>query len=123
MATVIVTLRDGLMVGKELHHEAELREATLGDVLAATVESERLVLRPDNTGWELAASKTLMGVHLLRRQLMRVGAFQGPFTLLILERISSTDMALLQAAADTLDRAGAAEVARAGEYGSPRAEK
>lgn len=117
MATVIVPLRDGLMVGKELHHEAELREATAGDVFDASAASERLVQAPDNT-WHLVSSPGAVAVEILRRRLVRIGSFQGPFTITLLARLSTYDLGALQRAADTLDGASVeAAVRHAGEPG------
>lgn len=116
MATVTVQLRDGLRVGEETHREAELREATVADLIDATAESERLVQTPQGE-FQLVPSATMLGLHVLRRQIVRVGSHQGPFTVGELRKLSMFDLNALQALASQLEAASLGG-ARAGEPGS-----
>jgi phage FluMu protein gp41 len=117
MATVKITLDKGLEIGGRRHTEAEIKEASLGDVIEGATEGERLVKTPEGE-WVLAASKALVAIHILRRQIVRIGGFEGPFTLDVIEKLSAKDLALLQAAADRLENV-VLGVAIAGESGSP----
>lgn len=101
--TIKVPLKHGLTLGDKPQMEAELRELTVGDILEAGEESEKLVL--GNDGYELVQSPTLMGSHLLRRQIVRIGAIDGPFTLGQLKKLHPEDFARLQAAAQSLEQA------------------
>jgi len=117
MATVTITLRDGLKVGETLHHEAELRETTAGDVLDVGAASERLVQAPDQT-WHLVSSPAQVAVEVLCRRLVRVGEFNGPFTPGILRKLSARDLLDVQRAADLMDGASVeAALRQAGEPG------
>jgi phage FluMu protein gp41 len=104
MATVPVLLRDGLTVGETVHREAELRETTAADVLDAAAASEQL--REVSRGvYELVCSPTLLGLELLRRQVLRIGEHKGPLTAGELKKLSAYDLNLLQAAASALETA------------------
>lgn len=113
MATVHVTLNKGLRVGEEVHVEAEIREASAGDLIDATEESEKLVATPDG-GFQLLASPTLVGLNCLRRQIVRVGEHPGPLTLGELRKLSAHDLSLLQEKAQLLETASLKEVADRG---------
>lgn len=118
MANVKVQLRDGLLIGKTLQYEIELREATAGDVLGASQESERLMQAPDKS-WQLVSSPGEVVLNILRRRIVRAGTFEGPFTPEILYRLSAVDFQVLQVGADTLDRASEeAAMRRVGEPGA-----
>lgn len=103
MATVSCTLKDGLKVGEETHLTAEIREATAGDLIDATEESEKLVATPD--GYQLVASPTMVGLHCLGRQIVRIGSHPGPMSLSELRRLSAHDLSLLQETAQNLESA------------------
>ena len=115
-ASVPVKLEPGLTIGPDTYTEAELREATAGDMIDATAEAEKLVPTPN--GWQLVPSPLLVGLNILRRQIVRVGALPGPLPLDMLKKLSGVDLRLLQEAADNLESAGvsksAAEVAQRG---------
>jgi len=101
--TIKVMLIDGLKTDKTDHREATLRELSVGDLLQAAEESERLIQTPD--GLELKQSPTRMGIETIRRQIVSIGAVQGPLSLAEIQRLSATDLALLQITADQMDRA------------------
>jgi phage FluMu protein gp41 len=109
-AEVTVTLVDGLKVGEDVLKDAVLREITAGDIIDAQEESEKLVLTP--AGPQLVPSPSLTGLNVLRRQIVRIGNVGGPLDLKMLKRLAPHDLNLLQAEADKLDQAVAAEVSR-----------
>jgi len=104
MATVTVELARGLEVGEVRHTLAEVRGATVGDMLDAAEEGERLVRTPDGD-FRLLASAELVGVSLLRRQIVRIGEHPGPLTLGEIRRLDAGDMERLQRAAQELEAA------------------
>ena len=112
MATVKVVLNKGLTIGEETHLEAELREASAGDLIDATDESEKLTLTPD--GYQLIASPTQVGLNTLRRQVVRLGSYVGPLAMTELKKLSAVDISLLQEGAARLDTATMEEVAKRG---------
>lgn len=113
MASHVVTLDKGWTIGETVHQEVELREPTAGDLIEATEEGERLVRSPDG-GFALVVSEPLVGLHTLRRQIVRVGDYTGEVTLAMLKKLSATDLSLLQEGAQQLDRAMLQEVASRG---------
>jgi len=113
MAIEKVMLKKGLTVGDAVHTEAEIREATVGDFIEATEDSERLCLTPEGS-YILVASPTLVGLNTLRRQIVRIGEHEGPLTPGELKKLSTVDLNLLQEAADRLGTAALAEVADRG---------
>lgn len=117
MRTVNVALEKGLTIGEAEYRDAVVRESSVGDILDATEESERLRNTP--SGYQLLASPTLTAMHLLRRQIMRIGEYQGPLTLGELRKLSSTDIGLLQGAAQAIDAASAREAEERGRDDSP----
>ncbi|MGE0487316.1 MAG: phage tail assembly protein [Gammaproteobacteria bacterium] len=113
-ATHPVTLARGLLLDGRPQTEAEIREATLGDILDASREAEVLVQGPD--GPCLVASPALLGVAVLAKQIVRIGEIEGPLTLTELRRLSADDYDRLQLATEQL-RAASLEVAARGRDG------
>lgn len=117
MTTVEVTLANGLKIGEKgkekTHKVAVIREATAGDMIEATEESERLALTPEGN-YILVSSPTLVGINVLRRQIVKLGEYDGPLTLSEMKLLSSVDINLLQGKAQQLDNAGAEEIAKRG---------
>lgn len=107
MAGYTITLEKGLTVGEVTHREAELREPTAADFLAATEDGEKVVQvkRGGVEEVELVASPTLVAVHLLRRQVVRIGDHEGPLTLAEIKRLSVPDLNALQQASEALQGA------------------
>lgn len=101
---MIVPLTDGFKIGEHLHTEAELKECSAGDLIDATVDAERLVATREGD-YVLVASPTLVGMHALRRQIVRIGEHQGPLTLAELKRLSGRDLNLLRNSAQALETA------------------
>jgi phage FluMu protein gp41 len=116
MRTIDVTLDQGLTIGNTTHKKAVIREATAGDVIEATEESEKVVKTPD--GYELLASNTLVGINVLRRQIVSVGDYKGPLTVGEMKHLSPGDLRLLQIKAEQLESA-ALEVALRGRLETP----
>jgi len=102
-AEVTVPLVDGIKLGGEQVMSVTLRELRAGDMIDAQFEAERLV--DTRSGPQLVASPAAMGLALLRRQIARLGAINGPATLEDLRKLSGCDMALIQAEAERLDGA------------------
>lgn len=117
MAQVTIALNDGLKVGNDLLKSAVLRDVSAGDVIEAQEESEKLVyaVQGNKIVPTLVASPTLVGVHVLRRQIVRIGdgeqAVNGPIELSLLKQLSPTDLDALQAKANEMDEAMSAEIA------------
>ena len=111
MAATVVTLIHGLRVGESVLREAELRELTAGDILDAQDSAEKLVQTA--AGPQLVASPARVGVELLRRQIVRIGADRdavaGPISLGEIRKLHPDDLELLQRTAAQLDAATAAE--------------
>lgn len=107
-----VELKDGLKVGEDRLKNATLREATVGDMIDATTESERAIATPD--GYALVASPTLVGLNTLRRQIVNIGDVKGPISLAELRKLSAGDLLQLQESAAALDTAALREVERRG---------
>ena len=116
MRTIEVELTQGLTIGDVRHTAAVVREITTGDMLEASEESEKLVYTKN--GAELMASPTKIGVHLLRRQIVKIGDHAGPLTLQEIKKLSSHDFNCLQARAQELENA-ALEVATRGRSDAP----
>lgn len=115
MARIELTLTHGLVVGDDTLKAVVLREPTAGDIIDAQEEAEKLVyaVDPDTARLvpSLVASPTMVGVHVLRRQIVAIGNLSGPIELAMLKRLHPEDLALLQAKADELDAAANAEIA------------
>ncbi len=103
MRTIEVALTEGLIIGETRHTLAQLRELTAGDILDATEESEKLIYTKN--GAELIASPTLVGLHVLRRQIVRIGDHEGPLTLSEIKKLSSLDFGKLQDQSQDLESA------------------
>lgn len=107
MARIEFRLKHGLPFGKgddaEQQYEVTLRELTVGDILAAREESEKVVSTPD--GYTLVVSPTLVGLHTLRRQVAQVGLLQGPLSQGDIGRLHPDDLELLYQKVDALDEA------------------
>lgn len=108
-----VTLVDGLKIGEEIHREAVLREATAGDMIEATEDSEMPVMTPE--GYQLLVSNTRVGVNMLCRQIVSIGGHPGPLTLAEIKKLSATDLNLLNQAAESLQTASLKAIADRGK--------
>lgn len=110
MAEITVDLIGGLTIGETAHKQALLREASAGDLIDAQMESEKVIMVPGADGQSsepaLVCSPSLVGLNVLRRQIVKIGEHQGPLSLEELRRLGNAgDLALLQEAAFKLEQA------------------
>lgn len=91
-------LRHGMTIEGVQHKTFELREATVDDLLDA--ENEADVTKPLN-----------FNAQLMVRQLVRVGSYEGPFTLNMIRRLKPVDWRILRAAQSEVDDMGEGEQA------------
>lgn len=90
------TLKKGLKIGADVHRDFVMREGNTGDLLAAELDSST------NTPLNFT-------LQCVTRQLVRIGTYEGPFTLKMLGTLSSGDSARLREAHAELDLVGEAE--------------
>ncbi len=99
--TKTIPLTKPVKIGEQDCRDLVLTEATSAHVIEAQEESEKVVMTQD--GPALVASPALVGLNVLRRQVVSVGGVKGPVDLTILKRLSPYDLGAVQAAADELD--------------------
>lgn len=104
MATIEVTLPVGFKLGDDCHQDAVLRELGTRDIIEAGIDAETCVMGPDGQ-MHLVRSATKAGIELLRRQIVRIGPVDGPFTLAEFFKLAPEDFLALQAKAEELDAA------------------
>ncbi|MBN2751984.1 MAG: hypothetical protein JXQ84_04680 [Rhodospirillaceae bacterium] len=117
MAELSISLPVGLKshrtsaAGEEevIHRDAVLRELETADIINAGAEAEKVVLGEDGD-YHLVQSPTLAGLHMLRRQIVRIGDIDGPFEVADLLRLNRADFNALQDAADQLDAASLSQM-------------
>ncbi len=117
MANITLALPDGLKIGEEVHKEAELREASAGDMIAAMSDTEKVIATPE--GYQIAANPALVGIAVLGRQIVRIGTHKGPLTMAEMGYLSAMDLSLLQAEADKLEQAALNRIAERGRHSAP----
>lgn len=113
MSTVSVTLIHGVKVGDDWLKQVTLREATAGDVIEAQEESEKLVTVLDKDGnpeHAFVPSPTMVGVHVLRRQIKKLGDISGPLTLDMVKKLNPEDLNLIQSKINKMESAAAKAV-------------
>lgn len=105
-------LKHGLTLGEggeqRTRKRIKLRAPTAGDVIEAQEESEKLVYATDAQGNvvpALVTSPALTGIHVLRRQIVRLDDVHGPLDLVLLKKLHIEDFELIQAKAQELDAA------------------
>ena len=86
-------LKHGFSIEGIVHKGFELREATVDDLLDAEQEAD--VSKPLN-----------FNAQLLARQLVKVGTFEGPFTVGMIRRLKPVDWRILRAAQSEVDELG-----------------
>ncbi|WP_282265926.1 hypothetical protein [Stenotrophomonas sp. PS02298] len=89
------TLKHGLRIGDTVHKDFVMHEALAEDMFAA--ESDATAERPMS-----------FRAALIARQLVRIGTFEGPFSLAMLGKLKAADMNRLVRAQLELDKAGEA---------------
>lgn len=95
---VFGSLRHGFSIAGVTHKDFSLREATVDDLLDAELEAD--VSKPLN-----------FNAQLMARQLVKVGSFEGPFTVNMIRRLKPVDWRLLRAAQSEIDDLGEDEPA------------
>lgn len=95
---VFGSLKHGLSVSGVIHKDFELREALVDDILDAEIEVD--VAKPLN-----------FNAQMMVRQLIKVGTFDGPFTVGMIRRLKPLDWRILRAAQTEIDDRGEAELA------------
>lgn len=101
MANFVGTFKRGMKIGKDVHMEFELRPMTTEDLLDAELEVP--MGKPMNFNAALAAL-----------QLVRVGDFDGPFTINMVRKLDPVDFQIL--------RESLGKVAALGEESSPNSQ-
>lgn len=117
MANAIFPLKKGLKVGDKTHKEVEVRETSAADVIDGSTEGEQLKMTPG--GWALVSSPALAEMHILRRQVVRIGDHEGPLTLAEMKLLSGHDLNLIRVAAEGMDAAALQEVGERGRDDGP----
>ncbi|HDO1316329.1 hypothetical protein [Aeromonas veronii] len=116
MATVTISLKDGIPFGKgdeqEILHDVTLGSLTVGDIAKAQEESEKLVQTPD--GYALVVSPSLVGINLLRHQIKQIGKVRGPIPMTMMNNLTPGDLDMLNNKAEALDAAAIKGVEKRG---------
>ncbi|SYT14726.1 phage tail assembly protein [Klebsiella pneumoniae] len=107
MAEMKITLKHGYVAGKgtddEIRYkEVTFRELTSKDVIDAQLEAERVVIG-ENGKAVAYCSEVLMGLALLRMQILWVGEIPGPLSLKQLYSFHPEDLELLSSTASKMD--------------------
>ncbi|HCI6319550.1 TPA: phage tail assembly protein [Klebsiella quasipneumoniae subsp. similipneumoniae] len=107
MAEMKITLKHGYVAGKgtddEIRYtEVTFRELTSKDVIDAQLEAERVVIG-ENGKAVAYCSEVLMGLALLRKQILWVGEIPGPLSLKQLYSFHPEDLELLSSSASKMD--------------------
>lgn len=105
-------LKHGLTLGEgadaKTRRHVTLRAPIAGDVIEAQEESEKLVYAADAAGHvapSLVTSPSLTGIHVLRRQIVKLDELHGPLDLHLLKKLHIEDFEMIQAKAEELDAA------------------
>ncbi|HBQ6087519.1 TPA: phage tail assembly protein [Klebsiella pneumoniae subsp. pneumoniae] len=107
MAQMTLTLIHGYVTGKgtddEMRHkEVTFRELTSEDVINSQLAAERVVIG-ENGKAVAYCSEVLMGVELLRRQILKVGEIPGPLSLKQIYNFHPEDLEILSSKASSMD--------------------
>ena len=107
MAQTTIPLKHGFVTGKGTadetrHIEVTLRELDSRDVVESQMAAERVVIG-DNGKAVAYCSEVLMGLELLRRQILKVGEIPGPLSIKQLYSFHPEDLELLSSKASSLD--------------------
>ncbi|WP_437889582.1 phage tail assembly protein [Phytobacter sp. V91] len=107
MAQTTIHLKHGYVTGKGTsdetrHTDVTLRELDSRDVVESQLAAERVVIG-DNGKAVAYCSEVLMGLELLRRQILKVGEIPGPLSIKQLYSFHPEDLELLSSSASSLD--------------------
>lgn len=124
MAEIKVLLPTGSKYGERTATVAILRELGTADIIGAGEDSEKCVLGPDGE-YHLVMSPTLSGLHLLRRQIVRLEdsagtVLDGPLDVPMFLKLEPADFLALQQAAEKLDKSAQDALERMTERGRDR---
>lgn len=121
MAEITVPLPKGSKYGERTATAAVLRELGTADIIGAGEDSEKCVLGPDGE-YHLVMSPTLSGLHLLRRQIVRLEdaagtVIDGPLSVDMFLRLEREDFLAIQHKTEQMDKAGQEALERMTERG------
>ncbi|KEA51792.1 MULTISPECIES: phage tail assembly protein [Mangrovibacter] len=107
MAQMTCTLKHGLLTGKgtadeACHVDVTFRELNSEDVIKSQLAAERVVIG-ENGKAVAYCSEVLMGLEMLRRQILSVGTIPGPLNIKDLYRLHPEDLDLLTGMASKMD--------------------
>ncbi|HFK4066902.1 TPA: phage tail assembly protein [Kluyvera ascorbata] len=107
MAQMNVTLKHGFITGKGTedetrHTSVTFRELTSEDVIKSQLAAERVVIG-ENGKAVAYCSEVLMGLEMLRRQILQVGSIPGPLSVKQLYSFHPEDLELLTEKAGAMD--------------------
>jgi phage FluMu protein gp41 len=128
MRTVTIKLDKGITVGEMKHTTVVLKEPSAMDVINAMKASEQLVTAPviDEAGQtvrmesQFIASPTATAIHVMLSQIVSIGRegekplYTAPIPEGILDKLSPTDLNILQREASLLENTSVTEVAARG---------
>jgi len=121
MAELKLPLPSGSKYGERTATHAVLRELSTADILNAGEEAEKCVLGPDRQ-YHMVMSPTLSGLHMLRRQIVRLEdkdgtVIDGPLDVETFFKLEAADFLEIQAKAEDLDKAAQEAMERMAERG------
>lgn len=124
MAEINVPLPTGSKYGERTAVVAVLRELGTADIIGAGEDAEKCVLGPDGE-YHLVMSPTLSGLHLLRRQIVRLEdnagtVIDGPLDVPMFLKLEPADFLAVQQAAEKLDKSAQDALERMTERGRDR---
>lgn len=107
MAQTTFTLKQGYLTGKGTEDETRhttviLRELNSQDVVESQLAAERVVIG-ENGKAVAYCSEVLMGLEMLRRQILSVGSIPGPLSVKQLYAFHPEDLELLTTKAASMD--------------------
>lgn len=121
MADITVPLPTGSKYGERTATTAILREVGTADIINAGDDAEKCVVGPDGQ-YHLVMSPTLSGLHLLRRQIVRLEdaggtVIDGPLSVDMFLKLEPADFMEIQRKAESQDAAAKEAVDRMTERG------
>lgn len=121
MAQMSVKLIHGFVTGKgtddeTCHKDVTFRELSSEDVIKSQLAAERVVIG-ENGKAVAYCSEVLMGLEMLRRQILQVGSIPGPLSIKQLYSFHPEDLELLTTRAAAVDDL----LAETGKRGRPDA--
>ncbi|HFV9293904.1 TPA: phage tail assembly protein [Serratia fonticola] len=107
MAKMTFSLIHGLVTGKGTadetkHIQVELRELNTKDIVESQLASERVVIG-ENGKAVAYCSEVMMGLEMLRRQILAIGTIPGPLSIKQIYQLHTEDLKLLTEKADAMD--------------------